>query len=361
MADYPNKHFWHHLSNTKLLRSSLTFLALFSCGCAIVFLINYFYSAITIFTIAATLAALLNYPVQWLNRFIPRGLAIAIVCLLFVTIIATLITSLGFEIITQGQGLSNSLFDFIKSNDFKPVTKFLPISKFLESIQLSKFIQTLQTGLLTGIGFLQGVFSNFLTAVFIAVICVYMLIDGEKIWLFSLKLLPLELRDRFGLTFQKSFLGFFRAQILLVFFLSASCWVFFTAIGVKYALFLCLILGIIDAIPGIGGTLCAIVVTLLVLVSQGFWMAVKVLITCTVLQQIQDNFIAPKLMKANLEINPVLLFLALFLGERVAGILGMFLAVPIAAMIVSWMKEPIKSESIEPLADEPKSNKINHN
>lgn len=361
MANYPNKHFWHHLNNAKLLRSSLTFLALFSCGCAIVFLINYFYSLITIFTIAATSAALLNYPVQWLKRFMPRGLAIAIVCLLFVTIVATLITSLGFEIITQGQGLSNSLLEFIKSNDFAPITKFFPLNKFLESIQISRFIQTLQTGLLTGVGFLQGVFSNFLTVVFIAVICVYMLIDGDKIWLFSLKLLPVDLRHRFGITFQKSFLGFFRAQILLVFFLSASCWVVFTALKVKYALFLCLILGIIDAIPGIGGTLCAIVVTLLVLVSQGFWMAVKVLITCTVLQQIQDNLIAPRLMKANLEINPVLLFLALFLGERVAGILGVFLAVPIAAMIVSWLKEPVQSESIEVLADEPNSNKINPN
>jgi predicted PurR-regulated permease PerM len=351
MADYPNKHFWDHLSNAKLLRSSLTFLALFCCGCAIVFVINYFYSLITIFTIAATLAALLNYPVKWLKKFIPRGWAIAIVCSLFLLIIVTLITSLGFEVITQGQGLANSLFNFIRAN------QITPISKFLQSIQIDKFIATLQTGLLTGIGFLQGVFSNFLTAVFIAVICVYMLIDGEKIWVACLKLLPFDVRDRFSVTFQKSFLGFFRAQILLVLFLSISCWVVFTLIGVKYALFLCLILGVIDAIPGIGGTLCAIVVTLLVLISQNFWMAVKVLITCTILQQIQDNLIAPRLMKANLEINPVLLFLALFLGERVAGILGIFLAVPIAAMIVSWMKEPVNSELIEPLADTPKLNK----
>lgn len=84
-------------------------------------------------------------------------------------------------------------------------------------------------------------------------------------------------------------------------------------------------------------------------------MAVKVLITCTILQQIQDNLIAPKLMKANLEISPVLLFIALFLGERVAGLLGIFLAVPIAAMIVSWLKQPVNPELIEPLTDEPKS------
>jgi len=349
MADYPNKHFWQQLSNTRLLRSTLTFLTLFGCGCAIVFLINYLYSLIAIFTISATLAALLNYPVQWLSRFIPRGLAIAIVCLSFVIIIATLITSLGFEVISQGQGLANSLFNFLKSSDIKPITKFL------QTIDITKFIQTIQTGLLSGIGFIQGAFSNFLTAVFIAVICVYMLIDGERIWSDCLKLLPFDQRVRFSTTFQKSFIGFFRAQVLLVFFLAGSCFIVFTLLGVKYALFLCLLLGIIDAIPGIGGTLCAIVVTLLVLVSQSPWMALKVLITCTILQQVQDNLISPKVMKANLEINPVLLFLALFLGERVAGLLGVFLSVPIAAMIVSWLKEPVNPELVEPVADEPKS------
>ena len=44
-----------------------------------------------------------------------------------------------------------------------------------------------------------------------------------------------------------------------------------------------------------------------------------------------------------LELNPVLLFLALFVGERVAGLLGVFLAIPIAGMIAAWMrssKEP---------------------
>jgi predicted PurR-regulated permease PerM len=38
-----------------------------------------------------------------------------------------------------------------------------------------------------------------------------------------------------------------------------------------------------------------------------------------------------------LELNPVVLFLALFIGERVAGLLGVFLSIPIAGMIAIWM------------------------
>jgi predicted PurR-regulated permease PerM len=108
---------------------------------------------------------------------------------------------------------------------------------------------------------------------------------------------------------------------------------------------------LLDAIPGIGATLGLIVVALLVLASQGWQLALKVIIFSVILQQIQDNFISPKVMGRVLEINPVLIFLAVFIGQRVAGILGVFLAIPIAGTIAAWLKaEALSSEndSIEP-------------
>jgi predicted PurR-regulated permease PerM len=56
------------------------------------------------------------------------------------------------------------------------------------------------------------------------------------------------------------------------------------------------------------------------------------------LQQIQDNLIRPKVMGNALELNPVVLFFSLFIGERVAGLLGVFLSIPIAGMIAIWMR-----------------------
>ena len=96
-------------------------------------------------------------------------------------------------------------------------------------------------------------------------------------------------------------------------------------------------MGILDAIPGIGATLGVLIVTLLVFTSQGTAIAVKVVIVSVILQQIQDNLIRPKVMGNALELNPVILFLALFIGEQVAGLLGVFLSIPIAGMIAIWM------------------------
>ncbi|MFZ1024842.1 MAG: AI-2E family transporter [Limnoraphis robusta] len=326
---------WKRVNSSMLLR----FLLLFACGWVVVQLIDYFYSVITIFTISATLAALLNYPVQSLSRYIPRGFAIAVTCIITFGLLIALIGILGAEIINQGQGFVTSLLNFLQDSDVNP------IENFLDSINIERIIQTLQTGLLTGLGLLQGTFSNFLTLIFIVVICVYMLIDGSKIWSACLKILPVEIRERFSVTVQKSFIGFFRVQFLLVLFLSTSGFIVFSILGIQYALFLSIILGVIDLIPGIGGTLCVIVVSLLVFLSQGVWMGVKVLIAATILQQAQDNIISPKLMKDNLNINPVFLFFSLFVGERIAGILGVFLAIPIAGMLISWLSEPQEEDN----------------
>jgi predicted PurR-regulated permease PerM len=316
------------LNNSTLFR----YLLLFGCGWVTVLLVNYFYGTIALFTAAGLFAALLNYPVAWLSRYIPRGLAIAIVFLGAIALLLGLITLLGIEVVNQGQGLLTRLTEDLNNQDL------LPFRDFLDRLEIDKIIATLQTGLASGLGIVQGIFSGVFTGIFGAVISLYMLIDGEKLWQTALKLIPAVSRDRFAQTFRQSFLGFLRGQLLLMLFLSVLSFVAFSILGVNFALILAVIIGILDAIPGIGATLGVLVVTLLVFASQGWPIALKVVIACVILQQIQDNFIHPKVMGNALELNPVLLFLAIFIGERVAGLLGVFLAIPIAGMIAAWMR-----------------------
>jgi predicted PurR-regulated permease PerM len=121
-------------------------------------------------------------------------------------------------------------------------------------------------------------------------------------------------------------------------FLSIASFLVFTVLGVNYSLIFAIIVGVLDAIPGIGATLGVLIVTLLVFTSQGTAIAIKVIISSILLQQIQDNLIRPKVMGNALELNPVVLFFSLFIGERVAGLLGVFLSIPIAGMIAIWMR-----------------------
>ena len=319
---------WQNVSHASLTR----YLLWFACGWATVLLIEYFYKTIALFTAAGIFAALLNYPVVWLSRYIPRNLAIAVTFLGSLLLLVALVTGIGLEAVNQGQSLASQLTDLVRKKDA------LPFQYLIKQIDIGKIVATLQSGLLSGLSIVQSIFSGVFVGIFGAVISLYMLIDGEQLWQTFLKILPITYRDRFAHTFRQSFLGFIRGQLLLMLFLSVSSFLAFQIVGVRYALILAMIIGLLDAIPGIGATLGIIVITTLTLAAQGGEMALWVFVISIVLGQIQDNFVHPKVMGNAMELNPVILFLALFIGERIAGLLGIFLSIPIAGMIAIWLR-----------------------
>jgi predicted PurR-regulated permease PerM len=334
--------FWQKLDNSALLR----FLLFFACGWASVQLISYFYSVLAIFTTAAIVALLLNFPVRALSRYMPRSLAIVITLLATLGILVTFVSLLGLKIVTQGQGLASHISTRLSSEDL------LPLKDFLSKVNLEQLFQTLQRGLVSGLGIAQGIFSSVFLSVFTAVIAVYMLIDGRQVWSTCLRLVPADIRDRFDTTFQSSFLGFLQGQFLLIICLSTASFLVFSLLGVQYSLILALIVGILDAIPGIGATLGVFTIVMLVPGSQGVGMALKVPIASLILQQIQDNMVQPKVMGNALKINPVFLFFALFVGERIAGLLGVFLSIPLSGMMAAWLQaDAVAAKSADSVSD----------
>lgn len=94
------------------------------------------------------------------------------------------------------------------------------------------------------------------------------------------------------------------------------------------------IAGLFDLIPGIGATIGITLVSLIVL-PQGIWLALQVLTGCVLLQQVEENFLMPRIMQGSLNLNPVIMFFALLVGARVAGLVGVFLSIPIVGVLVS--------------------------
>ncbi|MTJ07048.1 MULTISPECIES: AI-2E family transporter [unclassified Anabaena] len=339
------KNVWHKLNNLVLVR----FLLLVASGWAIVQLLDYFQAVIVIFSFAAILAFLLNYPVDFLRRFLPHPLAVIVVFLLSIMIIGVLIITIGLTVSSQGQQLIDSTSNFL--NSLIPLIK--QVEAFLQTrnlrIDLSVVENQLRnqavSTLVTSLAILQSILTNFMTFVFIAVVAFFMLLDGEKLWNFIIKIVPPNRRQKFTNIIRRSFLSFFRGQLILTLFLTTSTFIVFLLFQVPFALLLSLVVGILDMIPGIGATLGVSIITLIIL-AQNAWLALKVLIACVILQQIQDNLIAPRVMQGTMNLNPVAIFFSLLVGARVAGLLGVFISIPIAAIIVALLEiEDIKSET----------------
>lgn len=345
MNELSNKDFWDKLNNLALVR----FLLLFLSGWAAVTLLAYFETVIVIFTSAAILAFLLSFPVRWLRRFLPHGLAVAIVFLSSILILCGLTATVGLAILYQGQQLIDSVTAFL--NSLAPVVG--QIEDFLRTrnlqVNLAGIEEQLRTqalGLIgSGLATLQIFLANLVTLILIAVVALFMLLDGERLWNLALKAVPRQLRSRLNAVVKRKFLGFFKGQLLLMLFLSTTSFLVFLILRVPFPLVLALIVAIFDAVPGIGATLGISIVTLVVL-SQNVFLAAKVLIACIVLQQIQDNLISPRVMQDSLNLNPVVVFFALLVGAKIAGLLGVFISIPIAGVIVSLFEiDEMKAEA----------------
>lgn len=325
------------LSNSFIIR----FLLLFAFGWAILQLLTYFETVVVIFTFAAILAALLNYPVRWLQRFLPRTVAVVFVFLISLFIIIALAITLGLAILSQGQQLIDRVIEIANSVGFllEQLEAFLQARNW--QLDLDAIAEQIENFALSGISYILGFvgysLTNFVNLILIAVVALFMLLNGKKVWKFILKIVPENSRDRFASTIEEKLLGFFRGQLLLMLFLTVSTFLVFILLQAPFPLVLSLIIGIIDAVPGVGATL-GIGTVFLILLTQNVVLAFKVLVVSIILQQIQDNLISPRVMQNSVNINPVVTFFSLLIGARFAGLLGIFLAVPVAGTIVSLLE-----------------------
>jgi predicted PurR-regulated permease PerM len=334
----PSLNFWQRLNNMVLVR----FLLFVASGWAFVEVLAYFETVIVIFTFAAVLAFLLSYPVRLLNRFLPHGVAVALVFFVGMATLLGIGLILGLTIWSQSQQLLDSLIQF--SNSIVPmlerIEELLRQRNIVVDLGLIQdqfrqlLLNKLGTGLTYSFSAIQIFFANFITLILIAVVAFFMLLEGEQLWQIVLWLIPKRLRRRFTRAIRRNFLGFFRGQLLLTLFLTVSSFIVFLVLNVPFPLILACIVAIFDIIPGIGATL-GVSTVFIILLAQGVWLAIQVLIACIILQQIQDNLIAPRIMRDTLNINPVVVFFALLVGAKVAGILGIFISIPITGVIVS--------------------------
>lgn len=338
---------WLWFNNSVLIR----FLLFFASGWAIVQLLSYFELLVVIFVTSTILAFLLSHPVAWLSRWMPRGVAVIGLFIACLVILGGLSVTLGMAVLSQGQQLAASVQEF--SASLNPWLANL--ESLLQDLNLQVNLRDLEPQLqdqamgffTAALGLVQATLANFVLAILIAVVTLFMLLDGAQIWWWLLNHLPIRNKQRFNEVIHKNLLGFFWGRLLLSIFFGVSAFLVFLVMQVPFPLVLAVIVGVFDLIPGIGATL-GIGLVCILLLSQSVWLSIQVLVACVGLQQVEENVLLPHIMKDSLDINPVVMFFALIVGATVAGVLGMFLAVPVAGVIVTWLNiEAMRGQSVK--------------
>jgi predicted PurR-regulated permease PerM len=305
---------------------------------------QYFRSILVTVLIAALLAFLLSYPMARLEQIgLRRGLSAILVLLLALFGFAVLGLTVVPFVIDQGSQLVSKLPEWFDSGK----TQLLMLDgKFQEwgwPVNLDGIISQVNDRLKQEIQSIAGEALNltinvaFFTAnklldvVLTIVLTFYLLQHGAEVWGGIVGLLPVRLQQPLSATLQDSFRNYFLGQSIVALCFGTALTVLFTLLNVPFGSLFGLTVGILALVP-FGGTVGVVIVTLLVALRD-IKIAIPMLVTSVIVQQLVENGVAPRVLGSVTGLNPFWVFIAILAGARVGGLLGVIVAVPAAVVI----------------------------
>lgn len=265
----------------------------------------------------------------------PRPVAILIMFLLLIALIAIFVSIIAPPLVTQTTRLITNLPNYLS--------------------QLAPFVNLNFDSLLPQVGSLGqnvarltvSIFSNFFTLITIGVFAFYFLLERNNLRSFLEAFLGTEVGDKAIDVIKKVEIrlgAWVRGQLLLGFIIGLSTYIGLTILGVSYALPLSLIAGVLELVPIIGPIISAVPSILVALtISPG--LALAVVAFYIIIQQLENNLIVPTVMVKTVGLPPLASLLALMIGGRLGGTLGIILAIPTLLVIQTVVQELLTNQS----------------
>lgn len=230
-------------------------------------------------------------------------------------------------------GIDNLSEDSIITKD-----SLYSILEGLSSIKLEDYLNIEKiTEYAKGIlGIASTIFSIFVTII----VSMYLLAERNEIVEFAKRvcsaIFNINIYNVIGKYFRKSnqiFFRFISSQLIDGIVIGILTSIAMSILGVKYAILLGFMIGIFNLIPYLGAIIAVVIAAIITLLTGGLSKAIWMIIIVTILQQIDANIINPKITGTSLKISPILIIFSVTVVGSYFGIIGMFLAVPIVAVI----------------------------
>ncbi|WP_243430501.1 hypothetical protein DOK78_001677 [Enterococcus sp. DIV2402] len=293
-----------------------------------------------------------------------RGISILILylCAIYLIFIALnylvpLIINNVIDLLTLLPTFYNYLIDLATNLEDQGVIEFIRLEELLTNLTADYSPDKLLlqwTQALTSLGaFTKGLSSLVINFFLSVIISIYTLLFKDSILDFIGKLSSKIMSEtvfnssrRWIQTTNQIFYKFISSQFIDACIVGVSASIVLLLMNVKFAITLGLLLGICNMIPYFGSIFASVVTAIITFFTGGLSHAVSVLFALIVLQQIDGNIIGPRIMSGALNLNPIIIIISITIGGAYLGILGMFLAVPIAAIlkiiVTNWLDDSIK-------------------
>lgn len=277
-----------------------------------------------------------------IERFMPRGLAIAISYLFVFSVLGVTIASVAPQVSQQARDFAANLPSYSASLE----RSFNDLNRRFDRLRIPNEVQTklneqaviLGERITAAVG---GGLVSFVTFVpwliIIPILGFFFLKDVNSFRLGVLRLFPAgqwRMRaDGILLDSNDTLAAYVRACIISCVLIGVVCTAGFYIIGLKYALLLGILAGIFEFIPLLGPLTIGVIAVATVGFGDDPWKAWPVLIFLITLRIIHDYITYPRIIRGGIHLHPVLIILSVLAGEQIAGIPGVFLAIPVVALI----------------------------
>ena len=327
-------------------------------------------SIITPFIWALLTAFILNTLVTWLTRRLggPRRLWVVVVYFGLVALVAWGLVSVVPVLVAQIRQILAEIPNYTDQ-----------IESFLRGVQLGDLPFTapdIEAALRRGAEQLLGalgtrapelallIFERLLKVLLYLVATFYLLLQADRVVQNVRALFPQDVLDELDPWIRRvvtTMGAYLRGQVLLVMIISTATFVGLSILGVRFALVLAIMSGLVVTIPYLGpyaaGAVAVIVAMTQTQPNNFGWpplvLGAAVAILYTVIRQLEDNLVMPFVIGRTVELHPLTVIFVVLAGASLAGILGLLIAVPAAATLkiileYLWQKvrEPDPRESL---------------
>ena len=293
--------------------------------------------------LAGFIAIAVSGPVRFFERYMRRGLAIALVyvgvMLMPVLIGAVLVP----PIVEQANVLANNAPQYARDLT-ETVQKNKTLADLNEKYDITAKISEQAEELpekagdaanvLADLG--AGIVSSIFAGVTILILSVFM-VGGAPRWRAGfVRLQPQHRGDALQRLFDRigtAVGGYVRGALLQALIAGVLSWIVLEILGVPYPVALALVVFLLDLVPLVGATLGAIVVGLVTLFTDFPTATIVWAIWSVIYQQIENTVIQPRIQSRAVQVEPFVVLVAVLFGSTLFGVFGALLAIPAAATI----------------------------
>jgi predicted PurR-regulated permease PerM len=326
-------------------------------------------------------ALILSFPVKYLSKLIPRGIAIAIVVLallallvvggiVLVPLAAAQLASLAEQaprLLDEAYGWARRVVENLAARGLLDTTPDEAMAD-LQRTGAERVNGLLGDVVTRAFDTLSGTVGGVFTTLSVILIAAYLLVDGERFKFGIIRLLPLQYRDDALVLFSdvvEALSRYLSGLLVSLTFQGVAATVALTLLGVPFAILLGIWTAFGAIVPFVGsyiGGIPATIVAFTVSPTTGVLTA----LTYALINFIDGNLIAPRVQGNAIRVSPLFIFLAVIAGGQIAGIWGALMAVPTLAVVrvvfdflmervvvVPQSLDPLPVALVEPPSDAP--------